>query len=116
MNASRLFSMFSVPALLSLVACATSPRETVEQRAEGFGRTEAAQVPTWSRRDLEFFLHGSLSTEVVPEVVFRAFIRTYPDLFPTQDLSHLGLIPDPAFGWPVGLSRARVAHLGGLSA
>lgn len=75
-----------------------------------------AQVPAWSRQDLDFFLHGSMSTEVVPEAVLRAFIRTYPDLFPSQDLSHLGLIPDPKFGWPVGFSRNKVPHLGGLPA
>ena len=76
-----------------------------------------AQVPTWSQDDLNFFLHGSMGTEVVPEVVLRAFIRTYPDLFPTQDLSHLGLIPDSEFGWPIGFSRNKeVKHLGGMSA
>ena len=57
-----------------------------------------------------------MSTEVVPEAVLRAFIRTYPDLFPREDLSNLGAIPDPKFGWPVGFSRAKVPHLGGLSA
>jgi hypothetical protein len=57
-----------------------------------------------------------MSTEVVPENVLRAFLKTYPDLFPTSDLSHLGLIPDDAFGWPIGLSRKSVKHLGGLSA
>ena len=77
---------------------------------------EFAQVPSWSRDDLDFFLHGSMSTEFVPETVMRAFIRTYPDLFPTDDLSHLGLIPDRAFGWPVGFSRRKVPHLGGLPA
>jgi len=80
------------------------------------GSIETAQVPGWSRRDLEFFLHGSMSTEVVPETVLRAFIRAYPDLFPSADFTHLGLIPDPEFGWPVGFSRAKVPHLGGLSA
>jgi cytochrome c5 len=74
------------------------------------------QVPTWSHADLDFFLHGSMSTEVVPETVLRAFIKTYPDLFPKDDLSNLGLIPDPKFGWPVGLSRRKVSYLGGLSA
>src|SRR5438105_5939949 len=74
-----------------------------------------AQVPTWSQEDMDFFLHGSMSTEVMPEMILRALMHTYPDLFPTQDLSHLGLIPDPAFGWPIGFSRARVSHLGGLS-
>lgn len=76
-----------------------------------------AQVPTWSQDDLDFFLHGSMSTEVIPERVLRTFIKTYPDLFPTEDLSHLGLIPDPTFGWPIGLSRrTQVKHLGGLPA
>lgn len=73
-----------------------------------------SQVPTWSRADLDFFLHGSMSTEMIPERVLRAFIQAYPDLFPTQDLTHLGMIPDPAFGWPVGFSRRPVPHLGGL--
>src|SRR5437773_12234721 len=72
------------------------------------------QVPSWSKDDLNFFLHGSMSTEVVPEAVLRAFIKTYPDLFPTSDLSHLGLLPDPEFGWPIGLSRKNVKHLGNL--
>jgi hypothetical protein len=76
-----------------------------------------AQVPTWSQDDLSFFLHGSMSTEVIPEAVLRAFIKTYPDLFPTADLSHLGLVPDPDFGWPIGFSRKNeVKHLGGMSA
>src|SRR6476646_7325701 len=52
------------------------------------------QVPSWSKDDLNFFLHGSMSTEVVPESVLRAFIKTYPDLFPSWDLTHLGMIPD----------------------
>src|SRR5436853_5105097 len=73
-------------------------------------------VPSWSKDDLNFFLHGSMSTEVVPEAVLRAFIKTYPDLFPTSDLTHLGLIPDREFGWPIGLSRKNVQHLGGLPA
>src|SRR5712691_8522886 len=57
-----------------------------------------------------------MSTEVVPEAVLRAFIKTYPDLFPSSDLSHLGMIPDSQFGWPIGLSRKNVQHLGGLPA
>ena len=74
------------------------------------------QVPGWSKEDLNFFLHGSMSTEVVPESVLRAFIKTYPDLFPSSDLSHLGMIPDSQFGWPIGFSRKNVQHLGSLSA
>ncbi len=74
------------------------------------------QVPSWSTDDLNFFLHGSMSTEVVPESVLRAFIKTYPDLFPSWDLSHLGMIPDKEFGWPIGFSRKNVRHLGNMSA
>src|ERR1044071_7988219 len=62
-------------------------------------KIDPAQIPKWSADDLEFFLHGSMSTEVVPERVLRAFIKIYPDLFPASDLAYLGLIPDPAFGW-----------------
>jgi hypothetical protein len=99
--------LFFLPALLCLAA------------GNAFGdqpqpNPELAQVPAWSHRDMDFFLHGSMSTEAVPEPVLRAFIQIYPDLFPSQDLSHLGLIPDPAFGWPVGFSRSRVEHLGNL--
>lgn len=80
-------------------------------------KINTAQVPTWTAEDLDFFLHGTISTEVVPERVLRAFMKIYPDLFPAADLSYLGLIPDPAFGWPIGISRkAEVKHLGGLSA
>jgi hypothetical protein len=74
------------------------------------------QVPNWSKEDLKFFLHGSMSTEVVPESVLRAFIKTYPDLFPSWDLTHLGLIPDKEFGWPIGFSCKNVPHLGNMSA
>jgi Cytochrome c len=52
----------------------------------------------------------------VPESVLRAFIKTYPDLFPSWDLTHLGMIPDKEFGWPIGFSRKNVQHLGNLSA
>src|SRR3954471_23150039 len=80
-------------------------------------KIDPAQIPKWSADDLEFFLHGSMSTEVVPERVLRAFMKIYPELFPASDLAYLGLIPDPAFGWPIGISRkAEVKHLGGLSA
>jgi hypothetical protein len=82
----------------------------------GEARIHVEQVPTWTKDDMDFFLHGSMSTEVVPEAVLRAFIKTYPDLFPTADLNHLGLIPDPVFGWPIGFSRKPVKHLGSLEA
>src|SRR5436190_11621098 len=79
-------------------------------------KIDSAQIPMWSSDDLDFFLHGSMSTEVVPEAVLRAFIKTYPDLFPSGDLTHLGLISDREFGWPIGFSRKNVQHLGGMSA
>lgn len=76
-----------------------------------------AQVPTWSRDDLKFFFHGSMGTEIFPESVLRTFIKVYPELFPTSNLAHLGLIADPDFGWPIGLSRkTAVKHLGNLPA
>jgi len=79
--------------------------------------TWRTQVPGWSKEDLDFFLHGSMGTEIFPEPVLRAFIKTYPDLFPSADLSHLGLIPDHDFGWPIGFSRSpSVKHLGNLPA
>ncbi|MDP3766410.1 MAG: cytochrome c, partial [Dehalococcoidia bacterium] len=104
-----------VAALLGFVSCAT-PGDRPGAPSERRAGIDTAQVPGWSREDLQFFLHGSMGTEVVPERVLRAFARTYPDLFPRPDLSHFGLIPDPAFGWPVGFSRRPVPHLGGLSA
>lgn len=80
-------------------------------------KIDPAQIPKWSADDLDFFLHGSMSTEVVPERVLRTFIKIYPDLFPASDLAYLGLIPDPGFGWPIGFSRkTEVKHLGDLSA
>jgi hypothetical protein len=94
--------------MLALYANAAAPEKST--------RTDTEQVPNWSAQDMAFFLHGSMSTEVVPESILRAFIKTYPGLFPTSDLSHVGLIPDNEFGWPIGLSRKDVKHLGGLSA
>lgn len=73
------------------------------------------QTPGWSDADRQFLLHGSMGSEFIPESVLKAFIATYPDLFPTQDFSHLGMIPDSAFGWPIGMSRAERRHLGGLT-
>jgi hypothetical protein len=105
---------------LCVVAAAVSGGSVSSSAAEDSGSKKQpaapgmAQVPTWSQDDLDFFLHGSMSTEVIPEDVLRAFIKTYPDLFPTHDLTHVGLIPDEKFGWPIGLSRTKVKHLGDL--
>ncbi|HKP04666.1 MAG TPA: hypothetical protein VJU77_15040 [Chthoniobacterales bacterium] len=104
----------SAAAIVSLII-ASAMQAAPEQPAKP--KFDLAQVPKWSADDLNFFLHGSMSTEVVPERVLRAFIKIYPDLFPASDLAYLGLIPDPAFGWPIGISRkSDVKHLGGLSA
>jgi mono/diheme cytochrome c family protein len=73
-----------------------------------------AQAPTWSAGDLAFFLHGTMGAEFVPERVLRAFVATFPEPLPRADLANFGLIPDADFGWPIGLSRRSVAHLGGL--
>jgi hypothetical protein len=103
--------------LLFVLLCHSSFYAEASVQPSTSAKIDIEQVPSWSQDDLKFFLHGSMSTEVIPESVLRAFIKTYPDLFPTADLSHLGLIPDPEFGWPIGLSRKNeVKHLGGLPA
>ncbi len=109
------------PAFVACVVAAAvlSGRTFISAASDGgsYNKISAEQVPSWSKDDLNFFLHGSMSTEVFPEPVLRAFIKTYPDLFPASDLTYLGLIPDPDFGWPIGISRkAQVKHLGGLPA
>jgi mono/diheme cytochrome c family protein len=121
MKPKQVLRILSALPLLGLISCATSSNENEVPTPQSQSQSarvgiDLGQVPTWSRQDLDFFLHGSMSTEVVPEAVLRAFIRTYPDLFATSDLSHFGMIPDPGFGWPVGFSRGKVPHLGGLSA
>ncbi len=100
---------------LALVAAITTTSDSFAQQKKSVG-IDTAQVSKWSASDLNFFLHGSMSTEVVPEPVLRAFIQIYPDLFPRPDLTNLGLIPDSDFGWPIGFSRKEVKHLGGLPA
>ena len=97
-----------------MAAMVTTPYSSADQKKTS--GIDTAQIPKWSADDLNFFLHGSMSTEVVPEPVLRAFIQTYPDLFPRADLANLGLIPDSDFGWPIGFSRKEVKHLGNLSA
>src|SRR4051812_15101253 len=99
---------------VALLGACTSAAERPATSAHPPADVAAAQVPAWSPADRDFFLHGSMSAEMVPERVLRAFIAAYPDLFPRADLTSFGLIADPAFGWPVGISRRPVAHLGGL--
>src|SRR5438128_1761337 len=130
---TRVMSTWAIlTVMFAFAACSTS----VEQRSAPGMRAEpergmVAQVPSWSADDMQFFLHGTMSTEVLPERVLRAFVRTYPDLYPhvdsprtsdvlrlappRADLTQFGLIPDPAFSWPIGVSRRPLAYLGGLS-
>lgn len=107
--------MKRILSVLAVVAGAVTIAAASDQPAKA--KIDPGQIPKWSAEDLEFFLHGSMSTEVVPERVLRAFIKIYPDFFPASDLAYLGLIPDPQFGWPIGFSRkAEVKHLGSQSA
>jgi hypothetical protein len=98
-------------ALLLCVAACTASRDAAPVRAAA-----GPEPPGLSDGEVAEFLHGSMSAEVFPERVLRAFVRANPDLFPRDDLATFGLIPDPAFGWPIGFSRRTVAHLGGLTA
>ncbi len=70
---------------------------------------DSRQTPGWSADDEEFFLHGSMSAEFVPERVLQAFRATYPELFP----GWYGLIEEASSPLPIGLSRRRVAYFGG---
>lgn len=110
----KLRRLIVAAALLSGIS--STPPLSAARDAGSYNQFDLRQVPGWKKQDLQFFLHGSMSTEIFPEAVLRAFIKTYPELFPTHDLTHLGLIPDPTFGWPIGFSRTKVKHLGGLSA
>src|SRR5436190_5717936 len=104
-----------IGAVLAMAAAISASHDSLADRKKA-PAIDHAQIPSWSPDDLNFFLHGSMSTEVVPEPVLRAFIKIYPDLFPRPDLAHLGLIPDSDFGWPIGFSRKEVKHLGSLPA
>src|SRR5215831_8380503 len=103
----------ALSAALLVLSCTAAARSQAPAPA-GFDK---AQVPTWSAADLDFFLHGSMGTEVVPEVVLTAFRSTYADLFPGSDLSPFGLIAAAAGAQalPAGLSRREVSYLGGLA-
>jgi len=107
------FRLFFGIILVGITAFARA--STVEAPKSGPPEIDLAQVPEWSSGDLDFFVHGSMSTEFIPESVLRVFIETYPDLFPTGALEKMGAIPDPQYGWPLGFSRQRVPHLGNLS-
>src|SRR4051812_40012231 len=94
--------------LLFFATAVTAHDSVAADPFAGAPQFDKAQIPKWSEEDLQFFLHGSMSTEVVPEPVLRAFTRTYRDLFKRPDLSNLGLIPDREAGLPIGISRREV--------
>jgi len=114
MTARAVLRASAVIGFVTLLAACTTSGERPATAVRPAGDVLTAQVPTWSADDRAFFLHGSMSAEMVPERVLRAFVAVYPDLFPRADLTNFGLIADPAFGWPIGVSRREVAHLGGL--
>jgi hypothetical protein len=74
---------------------------------------DSRQTPGWSAADERDFLYGSMGNEFVPERVLRAFLQTYPDLFPGGDLTAFGALAAPGREWPVGFSRRAVPHFGG---
>lgn len=84
MRISRVLSVASAVLALSATCAKASTRTE--------SGIDLTQVPQWKRADLEFFLHGSMGTEVIPERVLNAFVATYPDLYPTKNLSNFGLI------------------------
>lgn len=84
--------------LLWLAACATADR--------------APGTQGLSSRESAVFLRGSMGSEFIPERVFQALIRTYPDLYPGGTLAAFGAVADPAEEWPVGISRRETEHLG----
>jgi len=102
-------------AALALVGCARSDARPSALARGAPIALASGQVDGWSRAEIDAFLHGSMGAEVLPERMLRAFIAVNPDLFPRADLSSFGLIPDPAFGWPIGFSRRPVDHLGELT-
>jgi len=80
---------------------------------------DPGQVDSWSSAgargdDLEFFLHGTMSSEFIPERFLRAFESAHPDLFPGGDLSAYGAVAEKPGELPVGFTRRTVPHLGGL--
>jgi hypothetical protein len=71
--------------LAATAACAASSDARKAPPGPLPASTDPAQVPRWSHGDLDFFLHGSMGAEVIPEWVLRAFVAAYPDLFPRAD-------------------------------
>src|ERR1039457_5860257 len=63
-----------IAALVAVLSAVTATHDCLAEQKNAVG-IDTAQIPKWSSDDLNFFLHGSMSTEVVPEPVFRAFIQ-----------------------------------------
>jgi hypothetical protein len=107
--------------LLALPGCRApdelrAPETTARAQAETLRRgIDAAQIPTWTDEDLEFFLHGSMGTEVVPARVLAGFSGAFPELLPA-DVGAFGLLRNEANGQPIGVSGREVEHLGGAAA
>lgn len=60
--------------LLAVASVIAATHHCFAEQKKTLGIDAAQQVPKWSAEDLSFFMHGSMSTEVVPESVLRAFI------------------------------------------
>jgi len=107
------FILFSLSIFLLSCDKETGDNQTQKQAAKSIGQE---QTPKWSADDREFFLHGSMSTEVYPVKVLRALFATYPELFPDDFfLQHSGATLDRDSTLRMGFSRTKVKHLGGLS-
>ncbi len=74
---------------------------------------DPTQRPDGSSEDLDFLLHGSMSSEFVPDRVLRALVAANPDLFPGGDLSAFGVIEPGLDEAPIGLTTRTVDYLGG---
>ncbi len=99
---------------LAVIAAAVLMGRCATEGGEAPTLLDPAQAPKWSADDLEFYLHGSIGDEWVPERVLRAFAGANPDLFPGGDLRAYGVIGEMLGSPPVGFSRREVKHLGCL--
>jgi mono/diheme cytochrome c family protein len=113
MRPNALRSCCALPLAASFVAAALG-WQNPQSRPPALPEFLADQAPSWSEADREFFLHGSISSEVLPEAVLAAFVSTYPDLYPGKDLTAFGALSSGDGRLPIGFSRRSVAHLGGL--
>jgi hypothetical protein len=63
-----------IAVLVAALSAVTAIHDCLAEKKKSIG-IDTAQVPKWTSEDLNFFLHGSMSTEVVPEPVLRVFIK-----------------------------------------